>query len=270
MALPPEAREFVIAEGAKPVRQPRVPELTLVQQHVEVAGQSSFLRPQHMIDRYCSWTLTLARVTGRNGRYVGVTGLPPLVKRALSIARQEGFKNSCRPEHRRLLFALAAGAESIGETGTGCGVGLAWLASGARPGTRLVSVELDAQRAELAAELFSGLPHVTVIQGDWREIYRAGPFDLLVLDGCAHDKSGGKPVDPERLLRPGGTVVIDDLTPAQSWPPRFDGQVDAARMLWLTHPGPDATELRLAPDLAALVATRRFPSSPPPPQSQSL
>jgi predicted O-methyltransferase YrrM len=43
------------------------------------------------------------------------------------------------PEQGRLLFALAARAQPIGETGTGCGVGLAWLASGARPGTRLVS-----------------------------------------------------------------------------------------------------------------------------------
>jgi hypothetical protein len=52
-----------------------------------------------------------------------------------------------------------------------------------------------------------------VLPGDWREIYRAAPFDLLVLDG------GGYPSDPEELLKPGGTVVIDDLTPASTWPP---------------------------------------------------
>jgi len=190
--------------------------------------------------------------------YDGLPDLPPLVERAVRIAQPEGFTNSCRPEHGRLLFALAAGAQMIGETGTGCGVGLAWLASGARPGTRLVSVELDAERARLAAELFSGLPQVTVIGGDWREIYRSAPFDLLVLDGGAHGKSDGTPADPQALLRPGGTVVIDDLTPAAHWPPRFEGQVDEARMHWLRHADLDATELRLAPDLAALVATRRF------------
>jgi hypothetical protein len=54
-------------------------------------------------------------------------------------------------------------------------------------------------------------------------------------------------------------LVIDDLTPARDWPPTFQGQVDEARMHWLTHPGLDATELRLASDLAALVATRRGP-----------
>jgi len=190
--------------------------------------------------------------------YDGLTDLPPLVKRAVAIARREGFVNSCRPEQGRLLFALAAGAQLIGETGTGCGVGLAWLASGARPGARLVSVELDAERARLAAELFSALPQVTVIHGDWPEIHRKAPFDLLVLDGGAHGKSGGMPADPQALLRPGGTIVIDDLTPATDWPPRFGGQVDEARLHWLTHADLDAAELRLAPDLAALVATRRF------------
>lgn len=161
-----------------------------------------------------------------------------------------------------MLYALAAGAEAVGETGTGCGVGLAWLASGARPGTRLVSVELDADRAALAAQVFCGHPQVSVIQGDWREIYRDGPYDLLVLDGGGQGKRGEQPADPHRLLRPGGIVVIDDLAPARHWPPRFDGAVDQARMHWLDHPGLDTAELRLAPDLAALVATRRFADAP--------
>jgi hypothetical protein len=55
---------------------------------------------------------------------------------------------------------------------------------------------------------------VVIIPGDWREICPAGPFDLLVLDGGAPSESGGVPADPEELLRHGGTLVIDDLTPA--------------------------------------------------------
>jgi predicted O-methyltransferase YrrM len=194
--------------------------------------------------------------------YAAIPDLPPLVERAVGLARQEGFASSCRPEHGRLLFALAAGAGLIGETGTGCGVGLAWLAAGARPGTRLVSVELDAGRAARAAELFSGLLQVTVIQGDWQQIYSHGPFDLLVLDGGAHGKADGPSANPDVLLRPGGTLVIDDLTPARAWPPRYAGEVDEARMRWLGYPGLDTAELRLAPDLAAVVATRRFPAEP--------
>jgi predicted O-methyltransferase YrrM len=191
--------------------------------------------------------------------YDGLTDLPPLVARAVDLARREGFACSCRPEHGRLLHALAAGAGRIGETGTGCGVGLAWLASGARPGTRLVSVEQDAGRAALAAGLFAGQPQVTVVHGDWTEIGRQAPYDLLVLDGGGAGKGGAPAADPQTLLRPGGTLVIDDLAPASTWPPRFEGQPDRGRMHWLTHPAVDAAELRLAPDLAALVATRRFP-----------
>ena len=191
--------------------------------------------------------------------YDGLTDLPPLVARAVGLAQREGFGSSCRPEHGRLLFALAGGAKAIGETGTGCGVGLAWLAAGAGPGTRLVSVEKDPGRAALAAELFEGMPHVTIICGDWREIYREAPFDLLVLDGGGQGKQGSEPADPAVLLRPGGTLVIDDLTPATTWPPMFEGQPDVARMHWLEHPGLGVAELRLAPDLAALVATRCWP-----------
>ena len=192
--------------------------------------------------------------------YESLTDLPPLVERAVDLARREGFANSCRPEHGRLLYALAAGAGTIGETGTGCGVGLAWLASGARPGTRLVSVERDPARAALAAELFVGQPDVTVLPGDWTEIAHAAPFDLLALDGGGQGKGGGPAADPEALLRPGGTLVIDDLTPASSWPPLYQGQPDPGRMTWHDHPAVDATELRLGPDLAALVVTRRFPA----------
>ncbi len=200
--------------------------------------------------------------------YEGLTDLPPLVERAVALARREGFAHSCRPEHGRLLRALAAGAGRIGETGTGCGVGLAWLASGARPGTRLFSVELDARRAALAAELFAGQPGVTVVRGDWTAIAREAPFDLLVLDGGGQGKSSWTPeapadprapADPEALLRPGGTIVIDDLTPASTWPPLYDGQPDPGRMHWHHHPAVDAAELRLAPDLATLIVTRRFP-----------
>jgi hypothetical protein len=51
--------------------------------------------------------------------YDGLTNLPPLVERAVRLARRDGFVYSCRPEHGHLLYALAAGAGTIGETGTG-------------------------------------------------------------------------------------------------------------------------------------------------------
>ncbi|KAB8164690.1 SAM-dependent methyltransferase [Streptomyces sp. 3MP-14] len=190
--------------------------------------------------------------------------LPSLVRRALDAARANGFAFSCRPEQGRLLQLLAAGAPTaIGETGTGCGVGLAWLASGARPGTRLTSVERDRGRAGVARDVFRDDDRVEILHGDWRRVEERGPYDLLVLDGGGQAKGGGagraageSAADPARLLAPGGTVVIDDFTPATTWPPRFNGAPDAARLHWLAHPELRATELRLAPDLAVIVGTR--------------
>ncbi|MEU1401898.1 class I SAM-dependent methyltransferase [Streptomyces sp. NPDC005728] len=190
--------------------------------------------------------------------YTGIDELPPLVRDALTAARASGFPYSCRPEQGRLLHALAAGAPArIGETGTGLGVGLAWLASGAGPGVRLYSVERDPERARLAAGVFAGRPDVTVLTGDWRRIEEYGPFDLLVLDGGGQGKvPGDTPAAVERLLAPGGTVVVDDFTPATGWPPLHEGAPDLARLHWLEHPALRAAELRLAPDLSTVVGTR--------------
>ncbi|WP_432742976.1 class I SAM-dependent methyltransferase [Streptomyces sp. JH002] len=194
--------------------------------------------------------------------YKQLTDVPPPVARALRAARAAGFAFSCRPEQGRLLYALAGGAgAAIGETGTGCGVGLAWLAAGAGPGVRLVSVERDARRAALAAEVFADDARVTVVHAEWTALAAHGPFDLLVLDGGGQGKApGDTPADPRELLTPHGTVVIDDFTPSTTWPPTHGGAVDHARLHWLTHPALRATELRLAPDLATVVGTRRRPS----------
>ncbi|AVT35890.1 SAM-dependent methyltransferase [Plantactinospora sp. BB1] len=189
--------------------------------------------------------------------YAGVTGLPPLVSAAVALAEELGFGCSCRLEQGRLLTALAAGATTaIGETGTGCGVGLAWLVAGRRPGVRVVSVERDAERAERVAGLFAAVPGVEVVSGDWTRIEGYGPFDLLVLDGGGNGKLGAA-ADPERLLRPAGSVVVDDFTPLTGWPPMLGPAPDAARLGWLNHPALLATEVRLAPDLSTVIGTRR-------------
>src|SRR5262249_55994030 len=108
----------------------------------------------------------------------------------------------------------------IGETGTGWGGGVAWMASAVGPDTRLVSVERDARRAAACQALFAGLSNVIVLHGDWRLIERYAPFDLLVLDGGGGAKRGDdEPADPAKLLKPGGTVVLDDFhPPVEHWP----------------------------------------------------
>ncbi|GLW59026.1 O-methyltransferase [Kitasatospora phosalacinea] len=189
----------------------------------------------------------------------GTAALPEPVARAVELAAGAGFDQSCRPEHGRLLQALAAGAAPggrIGETGTGYGVGLGWLLAGRRPGVRVVSVEREAERVAAVRELFADVPDLEVVHGDWTAIHPHGPFDLLVLDGGGNGKQTAA-ADPERLLTPGGTLVVDDLTPLTAWPPTYRGAPDTGRTVWYDHPALLTTEVRLAPDLATLLATRR-------------
>lgn len=194
---------------------------------------------------------------GGTASHTDIAALPPLVVRALRLARELDFPYSCRIEQGRLLHALASGATGIGETGTGCGVGLAWMASSAPPDARLVSIEHDAERAQATADLFRDDRRVTVIHGNWSELEPHAPFDLLVLDGGGNAKRG-EAATPATWLTPRGTVVIDDFTPSAVWPPLTpEGDIDHARLHWLEHPALYATELHLAPDLATIVGTVR-------------
>jgi predicted O-methyltransferase YrrM len=65
----------------------------------------------------------------------------------------------------------------IGETGTGYGVGLAWLLTGAHPGARLVSIDRDQDRATISAGLFADDPRALaspVAGKAYRAAVRAG------------------------------------------------------------------------------------------------
>jgi predicted O-methyltransferase YrrM len=195
---------------------------------------------------------------GGTASYDHEDAMPGLVARAVAAARAEQFDKSCRPQHGRLLALLARGVGDgvIGETGTGCGVGLAWLASGASGGCRLVSVEIEEASARAAQAVFADDPRATVLRDDWRTLEAHGPFDLLCLDGGGQGKKGDTPIDPAAWLRPGGILVMDDFTPSTTWPPTYGGRVDETRRSWLTHPALFATEIRTEPTAAAIVAMR--------------
>ncbi len=188
--------------------------------------------------------------------YQGLRDLPPLVAMAVRAARQAGFAKSCLPSHGRLLQLLAGGIDQgvIGETGTGCGVGLAWLASSARPGVRLVSIDHDPRLARISRTVFAQVPSVTVLAGDYADLRGAGPFALLALDGGGQGKGEEPPIDPAKWLGHGGVLVMDDFTPARGWPPASRGEPDLARLHWLEHSHLLATEIVTEPGAATIVA----------------
>jgi predicted O-methyltransferase YrrM len=150
---------------------------------------------------------------------------PPLVLRARALAREAGFPlsraeagpdraSACLPGTGRFLAMLAAGCAGgrIGELGTGAGVGAAWLAGAMPADCALVTAELDERLAAAARDLFAGDPRVEVITGDAAAAMSGrGPFDLLFADSGVRDEAGFAAL--VGLLRAGGRIVMDDLTP---------------------------------------------------------
>jgi predicted O-methyltransferase YrrM len=182
--------------------------------------------------------------------------IPPRVAAATRAAADAGFSYSCTTEVGRLLRLLAASKPGgvVAESGTGFGVGTAWLHSGLAGDARLVTVEQDADQARQAAEIFADDPRVTILTGDWLLLADHAPFDLFFCDG------GGKRDDPQRvvdMLAPAGVLVLDDFTPPADWPPRLDGAVDELRLFYLTHPALATTEVLTTPTTSAVVAVRQ-------------
>ena len=174
--------------------------------------------------------------------------VPPLVERALALADRLGFEKSCSAETGKLLQVLAGqrGRLRVAEIGSGCGVGSAWLLSGLVPDAAFLTVEPDDERAAAVGELLADDRNARVLHGDWADVLPIeAPFDLLFADG------GKAKARPELigLLSPGGTLVLDDLTP------RREIQADPVRELWLRHPRMAAIELQVSPREAVIVGT---------------
>lgn len=151
---------------------------------------------------------------------------------------------------------LAAGCVGgrLGEIGTGTGVGTAWMAAAMPADATLVTVEIDAERAAAAVEVFADVPNVRVVCGDSNELIPAyAPFDLLFADGGWRDQSAL--ID---LVRVGGRLVLDDVTPIAALPPDSPFRShDPKRELFFADPRLVSVEIVL-PDLAnsMLVGTR--------------
>lgn len=181
--------------------------------------------------------------------------VPDLVATALDLSRKRGFITSTRNETGRLLAALAASRTgTLGELGTGCGVGSAWLSSGAPTGARIVSAELDPALAEVVQKLFAGTDNVEVTSGDWSTLERYAPFSLLFVDVRDVKRSVDIVAD---LMEPGGIAVLDDFTPSEFWPPIFEGRVDTVREEWLTDDRFTAVEVLIDAGTSVIIATRR-------------
>jgi predicted O-methyltransferase YrrM len=194
------------------------------------------------------------------GAYRATTEMPPLVREARRISAKAGFSGSCSPEVGRLLHVLAASVQQgpVAEIGTGCGVGAAWIVSSLPPSNSFTTVEIDPGRATLAQGLFATYPNVRVVCGEWHRILPDGPFALLFAD------AGTAKVQEAEItlgaLRPGGLLVLDDLTPESQWTAeqRRLWTPDPVRSFWLNDPRVVATEI-LVTDVSSVILARRQP-----------
>jgi predicted O-methyltransferase YrrM len=194
---------------------------------------------------------------------------PALVMRAQAVARQSGFPltreeagpdrpSACLPGVGRFLAVLAAGCAGgrIGELGTGAGIGAAWIASAMPADCVLVTVEIDAVLASAARELLAD-SRAEVITGDALGVIPGrGPFDLLFADSGVRAPADFAAL--VSLLRIGGRIVMDDVTPEHALPAGSPLRADdVKRGFFSGEPRLTWTEVVL-PDLrnSLLVGTR--------------
>ncbi|MEH2321962.1 O-methyltransferase [Nostoc sp.] len=185
-----------------------------------------------------------------------ITEIAPVVQQAESLAAQLEFTQSSLPEVGRLLHVLTSHITQgqIGEIGSGCGVGAAWIVSALRPDSTFITIESDRQLAKLVQQLFAHKSNVRALLGDWRDLLTYAPFDLLFADG-----GKAKLSEPQTLinaLKPGGFILLDDLTPEEYWPPEWHGRTDPIREFWLKDPRIAATEIRVTAKNSVILATR--------------
>lgn len=116
------------------------------------------------------------------------------------------------------VLVCATRATRILEIGTSNGYSTIWLADAARAiGGAVTTIESSEDKVRLADATFAraGLASfITLVHGDAGAALQrgaAGAYDLIFLDAERSDYVGWWP-DLQRLLRPGGLLVVDNAT----------------------------------------------------------
>jgi predicted O-methyltransferase YrrM len=180
-------------------------------------------------------------------------GMPPgPVARATAHAERAGFTMSCDPGTGAFLAVLAAAVPPGGrilELGTGAGVGTAWIVHGLGSRTDVEVVTVDINPVELT------LPsYVRAVVGDAVAVTGGeGTFDLVFADA-----PGGKwhGLDVTiAALRPGGHLLVDDMTLPGSPDPYHERMTAEVRATLLEHP--DLVSVPMAWASGLILSTRR-------------
>jgi predicted O-methyltransferase YrrM len=181
--------------------------------------------------------------------------LPELVLRALRMSLRRGYVQASRTETGRLLATLAATRTgTIAECGTGCGVGAAWLRSGAPKSTRVITAEVDPGLAHGVMDMFAD-DDIDVMHADWSSLAEHAPFSLIFMDATSARDWPREQISG--LLDEGGMLVLDDFTPCPTWPPLVRGRVDTQRLDWLSDERFTSVDVMVAEDTSVVIAVKK-------------
>ncbi len=127
----------------------------------------------------------------------------------------------------RALYVLvrATGARRIVEVGTAIGYSALWMASALPADGEVVAIDPDRSRTDRAKAFWrdAGVARrIRVVNGKGLDVLPSlrGPFDLAFIDALKEEYEGYL-AHVLRLLRPGGTVAVDNLL----WSGRASGSV---------------------------------------------
>lgn len=185
--------------------------------------------------------------------------IPSGVAAAHARARDAGFGLSCEPEVGRLLATLAAAVPERGtilEMGTGVGTGTAWIVHGLGPRSdvRVTTVDVDTATAAIARAA-AWPSFVTLRTADVLAVLdELGSFDLIFADA-----QGGKWTGLDRTiaaLRPGGLLLVDDMTPPTWLDDAHRAHTARVRTTLLEHPGLHSVELACGSGMILAARTR--------------
>lgn len=147
--------------------------------------------------------------------------LPPWYPEIKQQSEALGFNMLSDLKTGSLLRTLAA-AKPHGhllELGTGTGLSLTWLAAGADPESKIVTIDNESQYQQVAIDAFAADPRITFIctdGGAWLRSYQGSSFDLIFAD--AWPGKFDTLDETLALVKVGGFYIIDDLLPQPNWP----------------------------------------------------
>jgi demethylmenaquinone methyltransferase/2-methoxy-6-polyprenyl-1,4-benzoquinol methylase len=184
--------------------------------------------------------------------------IPQAVARAGTLARQAGFAMSCEPEVGALLAVLAAAVPPGGrilELGTGAGVGTAWLIHGLATRTDVDVLTVDNDPAAFDPTTRASWPSYVrfVVDDAVHATAREGCFDLIFADAQG-GKWDGLAVTIA-ALRPGGHLLVDDMTPPRFADAHHERKTAEVRSMILGHP--DLVSVPMSWSTGVILSTRR-------------